>query len=311
VTTTQCPGVPLAGSAPPLLTRAALDRAARLRADAAGQDRLWADPRARVLRVDAGTALGSGDPWALAYADPEAFSADPALRYFLGLDGDGVPYFAVDGPFSPAAGQSALALRRIGPSLPALEVGLFVHAVALGAWHGRHRFCPSCGEPTVPEAGGHSRACGSCGLKQFPRLDPAVIMLVTDDEDRALLGHNTAWPAGRFSTLAGFVEVGESAEQAVVREVAEEVGLEIDRVEYEGSQPWPFPSSLMLAYRAHASDPRLRVDHDELTAARWFTRPGLLDAIGRGDVLLPSSVSIARWQVERWYGGPLPTEQDW
>lgn len=295
----------------PLLTQAALDRAARLRSDAAGQDRLWADPRAKVLRVDAGTALGSGEPWALAYADPEVFSADPARRYFLGLDGAGVPYFAVDEPFSPAADQTAVALRRIGPWLPALEVGLFVHAVALGAWHARHRFCANCGTATVPEAAGHSRACGSCGTKQFPRIDPAVIMLVVDDDDRALLAHNSAWPEGRFSTLAGFVEVGESAEQAVVREVAEEVALDIDRVDYEGSQPWPFPSSLMLAYRAHASDPRLRVDRGEITTARWFTRSELLDAVEGQDVRLPSSVSIARWQIERWYGGSLPTQHDW
>ena len=297
----------------PLLARATLDRAAHVRSDPEALLRLWADPRARVLRVDAGTAPRSGE--GLAYSDPTvldgAGAADPDRRYFLGVDPDGVPYFALDGPFPPAAGETAVALRRIGPWLPARDSGLFVHAVALAAWHGRHRFCPACGGPTTPAAGGHSRTCAGCGAVQFPRLDPAVIMLVVDGDDRALLAHNTAWPEGRVSTLAGFVEAGESAEQAVVREVLEEVGLVVDRVDYEGSQPWPFPSSLMLAFRARAGDPVLRVDRTEITEARWFTRAELLRAVDRRQTLLPSAVSIARWQVERWYGGPLPTEHDW
>jgi NAD+ diphosphatase len=160
-------------------------------------------------------------------------------------------------------------------------------------------------------AAGHVRVCESCGTQQFPRSDPAVIMLVTDDDDRTLLGHNPAWPPGRFSTLAGFVEPGESLEQAVAREVFEEVGVVVDDITYEGSQPWPFPASLMIGFRAHAADPTLTIDDTEITEARWFSRSELIEAGRRQEVLMPSSVSIARWLIERWYGEPLPPENVW
>jgi NAD+ diphosphatase len=136
-------------------------------------------------------------------------------------------------------------------------------------------------------------------------------MLVVDDDDRCLLGHNPAWSPNLFSTLAGFVEPGESLEQAVIREVFEEVGVVCDRVVYEGSQPWPLPSSLMVGFRAHAVDPSLRIDTAEVTEARWFTREQLIEAGRTGDVLVPSPISIARYLIERWFGAPLPEDNTW
>src|SRR5262249_48347826 len=155
-----------------------------------------------------------------------------------------------------------------------------VHAVALANWHARHRFCPNCGHETEVASAGHVRRCPSCGLEHYPRTDPAVIVLVTDADDRALLGHNPAWPPGRVSTLAGLVEPGESAEMAVVREIAEEAGVVLTDVTYLGSQPWPFPWSLMLGFTARAVDPgTTRPDGEEISELRWFTREELADAL--------------------------------
>jgi NAD+ diphosphatase len=144
----------------------------------------------------------------------------------------------------------------------------------------------------------------------FPRVDPAVIVLVTDDHDRALLGRQAAWPVGRFSTLAGFVEPGESAEQAVVREVAEEAGVDVTGVTLVGTQPWPFPSSLMLGAVATAGpDQQPRPDGDELAEVRWFSRDDLHDAVASGSVMVPGSISISRWLIDRWFQGDLPDDR--
>ena len=154
---------------------------------------------------------------------------------------------------------------------------------------------------------GHARHCPVDGSEHFPRIDPAVIMLVTDDEDRCLLAHNRMWPPRRVSILAGFVEAGESAEQAVAREVREETGVEVAEISYLGSQPWPMPQSLMLGFRAQAQ-PRqeIRVDGTEIAEARWFSRTELGEAAATGEVLLPPPVSIAHQIIRTWYGGPLP-----
>ncbi len=181
-----------------------------------------------------------------------------------------------------------------------------VHAVALENWQRMHRFCSRCGERTVIAAAGHVRRCPACGAEHYPRTDPAVIMLVTDADDRALLGRQVHWPRGRFSTLAGFVEPGESIEQAVVREAGEEVGVEIGEVEYVASQPWPFPSSLMLGFVARATSTEIRVDGEEIEEARWFSREELRAAFASGEVLPPSGISIAARLIELWYGEPLP-----
>lgn len=197
-------------------------------------------------------------------------------------------------------------LRTVGADLGAADAGLATTAVALDTWHRRHTRCPRCGAATRVVQAGWARVCPDDGSEHFPRTDPAVIMAVVDDDDRLLLGHAAAWPPGRFSTLAGFVEAGESAEHAVRREVAEEAGVEVGGVEYRGSQPWPFPASLMLGFRARALTTVLSFGDDELTDARWFTRAELAAAVRAGEVLLPGPASIARALIEDWFGRPLP-----
>lgn len=286
------------------------DRCSELRGDEAALERAWADPDARVLRVHDGAVALVADGSDIAYLTPSQLGGQ-STGYFLGRGTDARPYFAVDAAFSPHPGERVSTIREVGGSISAEAAGLLVHALGLSNWHARHRFCPQCGGVTVVVAGGHIRQCPACGAQHFPRHDPAVIMLVLDDADRCLLGHNPAWAPGRFSTLAGFVEPGESLERAVVREVFEEVGVRVDRVRYEGSQPWPVPNSLMLGFRAHAADPTLHIDGAEITDARWFDRAQLLEAGQRGEVLMPGPVSIARWLIERWFGGPLPPENHW
>src|SRR5579875_2838180 len=213
-------------------------------------------------------------------------------------------------PSAPPApgGVRAATLRDVGALLGDRDAGLFVHAVALANWHAAHTHCPRCGAATVPGPGGHSARCPADGSEHFPRSDPAVIVLVTDPDDRCLLARNAVWPSRRVSILAGFVEAGESAEQAVVREVAEETGITVTDVRYVGSQPWPMPWSLMLGFRAGAAaGQRIAVDHEELAEARWFSRAGLLASLRSGEVALPPPVSIARRIIESWYGGPLPS----
>lgn len=197
-------------------------------------------------------------------------------------------------------------LRDAGADLPARDAGLATMAVALDEWHTRTPHCPRCGAPTVAAQAGWVRVCTLDGSEHYPRTDPAIIVAVVDDDDRLLLGHNAAWPPGRFSTLAGFVEAGESAEHAVRREVAEETAVVVDAVEYRGSQPWPFPASLMLAYRGHATTCEVRVDGAELTQARWFTRGELAAEVAAGTVLLPMRTSVAYALVTDWFGAPLP-----
>jgi NAD+ diphosphatase len=185
------------------------------------------------------------------------------------------------------------------------DAGFMVHAVALAEWHAGHRFCPRCGGRLRVTDAGHVLTCEQCERQQFPRSDPAVIMMVTDG-DRALLGRQPSWPEGRYSTLAGFVEPGESLEDAVVREVAEETGVEVTDVTYFGNQPWPFPQSLMVGFFARAVTTEVTVDGDELSDARWFSREDMKSGAEAGTLVLPSGISISRSLVEAWYGGPLP-----
>ena len=179
-------------------------------------------------------------------------------------------------------------------------------AVALEGWHARHRCCPRCGQATDPELGGWVRRCAADGSEHYPRTDPAIIVLVIDDRDRALLARQTRWPSGWMSTLAGFVEPGERAESAVRREVAEEVGVVVSSATYLTSQPWPFPGSLMLGFHAVAGSTELRPDGEEIAEAEWFTRESLARAAADGRVRLPPSISIARWLIEQWFGRELP-----
>src|SRR5215217_5753190 len=264
-------------------TGGSLDRAAEHRRDRDWLAAATSDPAARaVLAGDDGIHLTDDDRLALLpLADLHA--REPLL---LGLDADG-PVFAVDaepdgeahpviagrgeGPRHPATGTRPVGLRGAAAVLSPEDAGLAAHAAALLNWHRRHRHCSVCGAPTTVADGGIVRNCPSCGAQHHPRTDPVVIMLVTDG-DRVLLGRQPTWPPGRYSALAGFVEPGESLEDAVAREVLEETGVEVARARYDSSQPWPFPSSLMLGFTApwRSGEPR-RVDA-ELEDVRWFDR---------------------------------------
>jgi NAD+ diphosphatase len=283
------------------LARATVDRAAERRTDEDWLAAAWADPCTRVLRLHDGRAAVTGDPPALVLEPPG--DEPPEERFFLGVDADGAAFFAVPAaePLPAAAG-----LREVGVLLGARDAGLLVHAVALANWHATHPHCPRCGAATRSAAAGHLRRCLVDGSEHYPRTDPAVIMSVVDADDRLLLGRQAQWPPGRFSTLAGFVEPGESLEQAVRREVAEEAGVSVGEVRYMGSQPWPFPSSLMLGFVAQATTTEVQLRDGEIAQARWFSRAELLEAVHAGDVQLSSKVSIARALIEQWYGAALP-----
>jgi NAD+ diphosphatase len=189
-------------------------------------------------------------------------------------------------------------LRLAGAQLPAQQAGVLAYARAMLHWRGRHRFCGACGAPTQPASAGHVQRCtaADCGIDHFPRLDPAIIVLVTDGE-RALLGRQAAWPAGRYSTIAGFVEPGESLEDAVAREVLEETGVAVVDAEYHSSQPWPFPSSLMIGYLARADAAEVPRADEELEDVRWFTR----EEIAAGHPGLPPPQSVSYRLIEQWY----------
>lgn len=192
-------------------------------------------------------------------------------------------------------GEQFADLRPLASELPASEASLLAYARALNLWRANTRFCGHCGTPTVPIRAGHARRCPSCNKHSFPRLDPAVIVLVHDGE-QALLGRQASWPPGRYSTIAGFVEPGESLEDAVRREVHEETGVTADEIAYHSSQPWPFPSSLMLGFIARAARTPPQLHDGELEDARWFTR----EQIRAGSVRLPPPEAISRRLIDTW-----------
>lgn len=293
-----------------------MDRAAHRRTDEAWLATAWQDPRTRVLAVADGRVLvrhaadgtaGPGEPAAAVVLSAPG-DAPPGERYLLGVDDQDLAYFAVATdvlPYQPADATVEAGLRDVGGLLADRDTGLLVHAVALEQWHRTHTHCPRCGTPTDVAAAGHLRRCPADGSEHYPRTDPAVIMAVVDAAGRILLGHHGAWPARRFSTLAGFVEPGESLEQAVRREVREETAVVVGACTYLGSQPWPFPASLMVGFLAHAVTTDITTDDEEIVEARWFSRYELGGAVASGTVLLPPPVSIARRLIEHWYGGPL------
>ncbi len=183
-------------------------------------------------------------------------------------------------------------------------------ALGFGQWRARTRFCPRCGTALRPRADGRALHCEGCGAEHFPRLEPAVIMRVTDADDRILLGRQPTWPERRFSVLAGFVDPGESIEDAVRREVHEEVGVDVGEVAYLGSQPWPFPASLMLGYAAHATTTQLHLVDDEIAEAGWFSRDELIAAMDAREVFVPPSISIAHRLIREWLGAEVWTWLD-
>jgi NAD+ diphosphatase len=226
-----------------------------------------------------------------------------AEAVFLGLMDD-APLFAdyLDGA-RPARGRPA-GLREAATELPAAEAALAAYAGSLLAWHRRHRFCANCGAPTEQRDAGHERVCPACEAHHFPRTDPVVIVRVTDGADGLLLGRQARWPEGRFSLLAGYVEPGETLEEAVRREVLEESGVPLDAVTYLASQPWPFPSSLMLGFSALAQRGDPSPGDDELAEVRWFDRAEIEAAArGDGELMLAPPYSIARRLIDDWLAG--------
>jgi NAD+ diphosphatase len=222
---------------------------------------------------------------------------------------DGVPHFAVDlssleDPIARIGIDEARfsEVRALAMSLPEEEAGIVAQARSLVHWHTRHRFCGSCGSPTVVGAGGGMRKCPECGAEDFPNPHPVVIMVPWRD-DRCLLGSGRQWAQQRYSALAGFMDHGESIEEAVAREVFEEVGLRVDDVEYHASQPWPFPQNIMIGCFAHVADEDITVDLGELSGARWFTRQEIQQALDNPESVefgIPQRIAIARHLIEAW-----------
>ena len=279
------------------------DRLTDRRKDTAFLEAAWQNPATGVLVMKDEELAADGD--ALMVVTSSA--APHGERLLLGAVDD-TAYFVtlVDDGDTSTEGFAFASLRHLAATLGERELSLAVHAIALGGWHRRHPMCSACGARTEIAEGGASRTCPNCSTQHFPRTDPAVIMLVVDEEGRCLLGHNGARASGWFSTLAGFVEPGESLEEAVAREVLEETSVVVTDVTYAGSQPWPFPSSLMLGFLAKASTVDIRVDGEEITEARWFTRDELAAEVEAGDLVVPTTLSIAGALLSHWYGGPLP-----
>ncbi|MBA2561186.1 MAG: NAD(+) diphosphatase [Propionibacteriales bacterium] len=289
------------------------DRLAERRRDERFLEAAWGDERSRVVVMrQHGLAVESGGR-SLHLVSPQ--DAPAGQRMLLGSVGDIVHFLvladecSLDGSGGVDSGGEFGDLRGLASQLDEDQSGLAVHAVSLGGWHRRHPRCSVCGAPTDVADAGASRQCPECSTQHFPRTDPAVIMLVVDDADRCLLGHNSARSEGWYSTLAGFVEPGESPEQAVRREVMEETGVAVGAVRYAGSQPWPFPSSLMLGYFADATTTDICVDGDEITAARWFTRSELARGLESAELVVPTRISIAGALLSAWYGDDLPISQ--
>lgn len=275
-------------------------------------DELWANPATRILPIFDGRALVEDDYSLRLLTVAEAPAAD--LRVYLGLttaasgsEPVGTPVVTIH--LEDAADLAAAKwanLRTIGNRQSDRDAGLLTEALGILNWHLSHSFSPRTGEPTVIEKGGWVRRDLSTGAELFPRTDAAIIVGITDAEDRLLLGSNALWEKNRFSLLAGFVEPGESLEAAVLREIYEESGIRVANPIYLGSQPWPFPASLMLGFTAQVDRERpgtLTPDGAEILALRWFSRDEL--RASRDEILLPGPTSIAHAIIEEWYGEPI------
>ena len=261
--------------------------------------------RARIIEL-LGDRFRSSSK-SLVLSDASQLSAEAhekSERYFLGLDSSGTPYFVAHNPHVPSEfPEEFQSLRTLGKSLNALEIGAAVHALALAQWHDAHSCCAKCGAKTAVAMGGAVRRCASCDTDHHPRTDPAIIVLVKDERDRILLGRQKVWPAKRFSTFAGFVEPGESFESTVIREVEEECGGKVTSIDYLGSQPWPFPASLMIAFEAEISNPdSVKADGEEIEEIIWLDRATLKELVAKEELLLPPRISVARAMIEAWYG---------
>ncbi len=294
-----------------------LNRASEKRSDKAWLEACLADPTTHILPLwqlkpfvtMAEAADESCDIGWLAPGELSGALSDQALCLFLG-EMDGRAHFALDiraeedpgaeAPFN-AAGTFA-ELRDVAAKLQPGEAAIIAQARSMIDWHGRHKFCANCGAKTAPVEAGYKRECSACGAEHFPRTDPVVITLVVKG-DRCLLGRSARFPGNMYSCLAGFIEPGESVEEAVVREIEEEVGVTVSNIRYHSTQPWPYPSSLMIGCIADALDDNFRVDGVEIESALWLSREEVLKLVNgeeRDDVRLPPPMAIAHQLVRAW-----------
>jgi NAD+ diphosphatase len=296
-----------------VLAKSTVDRSSHFRSDEEKLVELWNESKILVL-VDG--QFVSSDTELMLFSAREIAeriaksNSGVGERYFLGVDhATETSYFVWNSNEFEAEEEELKTLRQIGANLTDLEGGLAVHALGLSNWHATHPRCSRCGAPTIVDLGGAMRVCEVDQSQHHPRTDPAIIVLVKDEDDRLLLGRQSIWPEKRFSNFAGFVEPGESFEQCVVREVAEECGVAVHTVHYLASQPWPFPASIMIAFEAVTSDPSTaKADGEEITEICWYSRSEMRKAIQDGELLLPPSISVSRRMIEYWYGPNADTE---
>lgn len=275
-----------------------MDRAGELRTQPERIEELWQS--AVIIEVGMGRIRST-------LSGPVLLTSAQALggeRYFLGIDrSTDTPYFAWASGAVDSEVEDYLTLRELAGGLSPRDLEIVMHAIALSNWHDAHPHCPKCGRATRVDLAGAARKCDHDEVQHHPRTDPAVIVLVKDQDDRILLGHQPVWPDGRFSTFAGFLEPGETFEQCVAREVFEEAGVRLTDIKYLGSQPWPFPASVMIAFEAVTDAPEdARPDGEEITEVKWFSRAELKAAAEDGSILLPPTVSVARRMIEGWLG---------
>ena len=280
------------------LAAAEVDRSAHLRSDEAYLQSSW--PNALVLQFSSEKFASQSNQ--LTFVKGASLGEyDSQSDYFLGVK-DGENFF-LRHLNDETLKSEFKSLRAIGSFLSPRDIGLAVHAQGLANWHSKHPRCSLCGGPTVVVLAGAVRRCPTDQSEHYPRTDSAIIVLIKNDKDQILLGRQKVWPKYRFSTFAGFVEPGESFEHCVIREVREEAGVELTKINYLGSQPWPFPASLMIAFEAITNTPELaRPDGDEIEEIRWFSREDMKSAILDKSLILPFEISVARQMINAWYG---------
>ncbi|MFM9015332.1 MAG: NAD(+) diphosphatase [Candidatus Nanopelagicus sp.] len=287
------------------LAVAKVDRAARLRTDEAYLKSIW--PTSNVM-IFVNERFSTEQNQLLFTPGDLLGSYQSATDYFLGLKDDQT-FFVRHLAEDIQSEYKLKTLREIGTFLSPRDIGLAVHAQGLANWHQKHPKCSQCGGPTVVISAGAVRKCLADNSEHYPRTDGAIIVLVKDEADRILLGRQKVWPKNRFSTFAGFVEPGESFENCVIREVEEEAGVKLTQINYLGSQPWPFPASLMIAFEAVTNTPELaRPDGEEIEEIRWFSRSDMKQAILNNSLILPLEISVARQMIKAWYGDAADTD---
>lgn len=289
-----------------------LDRLWQRRLDAAWIDRQLAAPETHFIPVWETRNLFTEEPepHPITLTPRELQDVIPVAESIVLLGArNGKTYFAIGLPSNDSLPPTSISrlgqfrdLKGVGPLLDNRSAALLAYARAITYWHSRSRYCGACGSPTESTEAGHVRVCtnAQCRQQHFPRTDPAIIVLITH-QLHCLLGRQPIWPKGMYSTIAGFVEPGESLEDAVAREALEETGVEINEVHYHSSQPWPFPGSIMLGFTAEATGRKIRIGDNELEDARWFSREELEEALQKGMLRLPTRVSIAYRLIEDWY----------